>query len=164
MRLHNVRREKSWLANDPLGITQHWVWCMMHFLSGISCTVYAVSMDLVSDDGFWDEVKGLGSAPTGGHLTEMTDESILGFAFHLLSYSSQWDFLPFICQMSTGRMCCYFLKKYLDQLRIKSPFFYGVAWNSLSSITAYDVSILYCDVGICIVFFYLNGDSRCVFT
>jgi len=83
----------------------------MHFVSGISCTVYAASMDLVSDDGVWDEVKGLGTASTSWHLTEMTDESILGFAFHLLSYFSQWYFLPFICQMSTGRMCCYFLKK-----------------------------------------------------
>jgi hypothetical protein len=31
MRLHNVRREKSWLANDPVGITQQWVRCMAHF-------------------------------------------------------------------------------------------------------------------------------------
>ena len=98
-------------------------------------------------------MKGLGPAPTSVHLTEMTDESILGFAFHLLSYSSQCYFLPFVCHMSTGRMCCYFKKKYLDQLRIKSRFFYGVTYNSLSRISAYDVSILYCDVGICIVFF-----------
>ena len=42
-------------------------------------------------------------------------------------------------------------KKYLYQLRIKSRFFYGVTWNSLSRISAYDVSVLYCDVGICIV-------------
>lgn len=54
-------------------------------------------------------------------------------------------------------------KKYLDQLPIKSRFFYGVTWNSLSRITAYTVSILYCDVGICIVF-YLTVGSCCLFT